>query len=98
MTRQPRSQGVQLSINADEDLHHHLELGAKLATLRERGVLIVVSGNVVHNLRAVNGTLTDDGYDWAQRFDEDARARPAALRKDSPMCRRRVQHVTAPRH
>jgi len=65
---------VQLSINADKDFDYHLELGRKLAPLRERGVLIVASGNVVHNLRAVKWTLADDGYDWAQRFDQDAKA------------------------
>jgi 4,5-DOPA dioxygenase extradiol len=66
---------VQLSINADKDFDYHLGLGAKLAALRERGVLIVASGNVVHNLRGMNPALVDDGYDWAQRFDEDAKAR-----------------------
>jgi len=65
---------VQLSINADKDFDYHLELGRKLAPLRERGVLVVASGNVVHNLRAVQWTLADDGYDWAQRFDQDAKA------------------------
>jgi 4,5-DOPA dioxygenase extradiol len=65
---------VQLSINADKDFGYHLELGRKLAPLRERGVLVVASGNVVHNLRAVEWTLADDGYDWAQRFDQDAKA------------------------
>ncbi len=65
---------VQLSINADKDLDYHLELGRKLAPLRETGVLVIASGNVVHNLRAVQWALADDGYDWAQRFDEDAKA------------------------
>jgi len=66
---------VQLSINADKPLDYHLELGAKLAPLRERGVLIVASGNVVHNLGGMNPRLTDEGFDWAQRFDEDAKQR-----------------------
>jgi 4,5-DOPA dioxygenase extradiol len=69
---------VQLSINADKGLDYHLELGAKLAPLRERGVLIVGSGNVVHNLGGMNPALADDGYDWAQRFDEEAKARMAS--------------------
>ena len=64
---------VQLSINADKPLDYHLELGAKLAPLRERGVLVVASGNVVHNLRGMDWSLADSGYDWAKRFDEDAR-------------------------
>ncbi|HEY0700794.1 MAG TPA: 4,5-DOPA dioxygenase extradiol [Micromonospora sp.] len=64
---------VQLSINAFKDLDYHLDLGARLAPLRERGVLIVASGNVVHNLGGVDRRLADDGFDWARRFDEAAR-------------------------
>ena len=66
---------VQLSINADKPLDYHLQLGAKLAPLRERGVMVVASGNVVHNLRGANLQMQDEGYDWAQRFDADARQR-----------------------
>lgn len=66
---------VQLSINADKPLAFHHDLGARLAPLRERGVLIIASGNVVHNLGGMNWALTDDGFDWAQRFDEAAKER-----------------------
>jgi 4,5-DOPA dioxygenase extradiol len=52
-----------------------VELGRKLASLRERGVLIVARGNVVHNLRWMNWKLTGHGFDWAERFDQDAKDR-----------------------
>ena len=64
---------VQLSIDASKPLDYHLNLGAQLAPLRERGVLIVASGNIVHNLSGVNWSMPDDGFDWAQRFDEEAK-------------------------
>jgi 4,5-DOPA dioxygenase extradiol len=65
---------VQLSINAAEPFSYHLELGARLAPLRHEGVLVVASGNVVHNLRLIDPSHTDSGTDWARRFDEDARS------------------------
>src|SRR5690554_7762533 len=42
---------LQLSLHVHKPMEYHLDLGARLAPLRERGILIVGSGNVVHNLR-----------------------------------------------
>ncbi len=64
---------VQLSLDTRKPLDWHLELGAKLAGLRERGILVVASGNVVHNLRAIDWKQSDTGFDWSRRFDERAR-------------------------
>src|SRR5688572_6324665 len=71
---------VQLSIDASKPFDYHLELGAMLAPLRERGVLIIGSGNIVHNLRAIDWSQPELGFDWAHRFDDAARA----LLTDSP--------------
>ena len=62
---------VQLSIDAEKPLSDHFALGARLTELRNRGVLVIGSGNIVHNLRAIDWHLADTGFDWATRFDND---------------------------
>jgi 4,5-DOPA dioxygenase extradiol len=59
---------VQLSIDGRQPAAYHLELGARLLPLRDEGVLVVGSGNVVHNLRAASFGA-DDPYPWAEEFD-----------------------------
>ena len=62
---------VQLSINRSRPAEWHFELAKKLAPLREQGVLIIGSGNIVHNLRAISWEHVDQigaGYDWAFAF------------------------------
>jgi 4,5-DOPA dioxygenase extradiol len=60
---------LQLSINAQQPLEYHVELGAALAPLRDRGVMIVASGNSVHNLGRIAWHQPDSGFDWAREFD-----------------------------
>lgn len=64
---------IQLSVDASKPLDHHLELGAALAPLREQGIAVVGSGNIVHNLRMVDFARAGEGFDWAHRYDDAAR-------------------------
>ncbi|MFV0525862.1 MAG: 4,5-DOPA dioxygenase extradiol [Acidimicrobiales bacterium] len=65
---------VQLSVHAGKPAEDHLALGAAIEPLRRRGVLVVASGNVVHNLRLLDPRQADEGYAWAHDFDDAARA------------------------
>ena len=66
---------VQLSIDERQPASFHFELGRRLAPLREEGVLILGSGNLVHNLREYAwGRQMPEPYDWAVRFENEARA------------------------
>lgn len=59
----------QLSIDFRKTSTWHFDLGKQLSALREKGVLIVASGNVVHNLGMVSWTDPNKKYDWAIEFD-----------------------------
>ena len=65
---------IQLSIDETQPAAFHFELGKRLAPLRDEGILIVGSGNLVHNLHAYAwGRHTPEPYDWAVRFEETAK-------------------------
>jgi 4,5-DOPA dioxygenase extradiol len=65
---------VQLSIDEAQPPSFHFELGRKLAPLRNEGILVVGSGNLVHNLHAYAwGQHAPDPYDWAVRFETTAK-------------------------
>jgi len=59
---------VQLSLDRTQEPAFHYALGRELRALRNKGILIVGSGNMVHNLRMM--AWQDEAYDWAIEFDE----------------------------
>jgi 4,5-DOPA dioxygenase extradiol len=64
---------LQLSIDYNRPPQYHYDLARELAALRRRGVLIIGSGNMVHNLRMIARDRLDDqayGYDWALELNE----------------------------
>ena len=69
---------VQLSMDYPRPPKEHFDIGAQLAPLRDRGVLIVGSGNIVHNLRAARfGAGSKQTYGWAAEFDASIAGRIA---------------------
>lgn len=60
----------QMSIDYSKPAAYHLALAGELKKLRDRGVLVIGSGNIVHNLRAIKWDEKDSApYDWALEFD-----------------------------
>jgi 4,5-DOPA dioxygenase extradiol len=70
---------VQLSMDETQPAAAHFDLGRRLAPLREEGILVVGSGNLVHNLHTYAwGRHAPDPFDWAVRFETAARGFMAA--------------------
>lgn len=66
---------VQLSIDETQPASFHFEIGRKLGRLRDEGILVAGSGNLVHNLHTYAwGRHVPEPYDWAVRFKQEARA------------------------
>ncbi len=86
---------VQLSLNALKPLEYHLQLARRLAELRKRGVLILASGNVVHNLRRIDWRNRAGGEDWAHRFDDAAAAVMAERPGDIGVLREHPDYAAA---
>lgn len=74
---------VQLSVDASRSGPEHLDLAARLRPLRDEGVLIVASGNVVHNLRLLRWSGEGDAHPWAVDFDKEVRRLVESLDGDA---------------
>lgn len=61
---------LQLSLNISQRPGYHADLGKQLSKLRDNGVLILGSGNLVHNLRQIQWEPNAKPYDWAIEYDE----------------------------
>ena len=65
---------VQFSVDETQPAAVHFEIGARLAPLRDEGILVIGSGNLVHNLHAYAwGRHAPEPFDWAVRFENEAR-------------------------
>jgi len=74
---------VQLSLNYNQNPQYHFDLAKELAPLRKKGILIIGSGNIVHNLRLVNWrslNAEENGYDWA--FEANNKIKDFILNED----------------
>jgi 4,5-DOPA dioxygenase extradiol len=94
---------VQLSVHLEQPGEYHYRIGQQLRALREQGVLILGSGNIVHNLRQIRWEPDAEPFDWALEFDrwvgERIEARDhAALLEDVTRTRSGKLSVPTPDH
>ena len=61
---------LQLSIYFEQSAEYHYQLGLRLRKLRDLGILVIGSGNIVHNLRRIRWESDAKPFDWAVEFDE----------------------------
>jgi 4,5-DOPA dioxygenase extradiol len=73
----------QLSLDARRSFKEHLDLGREIQSMRERGVLILGSGNIVHNLGRLDWEKPSGAYDWAVEFDTRVKTAVEAHDADS---------------
>lgn len=85
---------VMLSLDRTLKYACHYELGKKLRRLREEGVLIVCSGNIVHNLRRIDWEKEEEGFFWAHEFDDMIES--AVLRRDAESIMNHPMHLAVP--
>ena len=61
---------IQLSIDYNQPAQFHYDLAKQLSALRRKGILIIGSGNLVHNLGMIDREMVESGYDWATEANE----------------------------
>lgn len=61
---------IQMSLDYSKPAHYHYELAQQLRGLRNKGVLIIGSGNMVHNLKVIDWRKPQEGFDWAITANE----------------------------
>jgi 4,5-DOPA dioxygenase extradiol len=91
---------IQMSLDYSRSPNWHYEFGNKLKKLREQGILIIGSGNIVHNLRTIDWS-NKEKYSWAIEFDSRI-ARDIEIANYSDICdfqnRGEISHLAHPTH
>jgi 4,5-DOPA dioxygenase extradiol len=64
---------LEMSLDIGKPARHHYEIGKQLSFLRRQGVLVMGSGNIVHNLQRMKYDMDDEPFAWAVEFDAYAR-------------------------